>query len=96
MVARRSDTIAPSMNGMLMRVIRAACAVSINAVMTNMPSSAPTTRPRMSTAAREQSGEAGGTRSALGAIVDGGGDPGSWFASRAWFNAPRLGNTLEI
>ena len=22
-------------------------------------------------------------------------DPGSWFASRAWLNAPRLGNTLE-
>jgi hypothetical protein len=33
--ARRSDTIARSTNGMLMRVIRAACAVSINAVMTN-------------------------------------------------------------
>jgi GH15 family glucan-1,4-alpha-glucosidase len=25
----------------------------------------------------------------------GGGDPGSWFASRAWLNAPRPGNTLE-
>jgi hypothetical protein len=29
------------------------------------------------------------------AIVDGGGDPGSWFASRAWLNAPLLANTLQ-
>jgi hypothetical protein len=40
------------MKGMLIRVIRAAWAVSITAVITNVPSSAPTTRPRMSTAAR--------------------------------------------
>ena len=51
-VARRSDTTAPSVNGMLIRVIRAACAVSITAVITNVPSRAPTTRPRTSAAAR--------------------------------------------
>src|ERR671910_927932 len=40
------------MNGMLIRVIRAACAVSITAVITNVPSRAPTTRPRTSTPVR--------------------------------------------
>jgi len=48
----RSDTIAQSMNGMLIRVIRAAYAASISSVMTNVPSSVPTAKPRMSTAAR--------------------------------------------
>jgi hypothetical protein len=90
----RTDTIAQSMNGMLIRVIQAACAASISAVMTNVPSSAPTAEPGISTAARSIWAAGAGS-----APVSGARRPSRRSRTRgsvvSWIlNAPRPGSTL--